>query len=1220
MGRYILTLVLMVISLSIPAVAQKQNNIWYFGANAGIDFNTSPPTPLTNSAMQTNEGSAVVSDTTNGSLLFYTNGVDVWNRFHTVMPNGSGLNGGQSATQSSLIIPTPGNPFTYYIFTSAQVEGNLYLSIGIQYSIVDMRLDGGKGDVTTKNVSLLPSATEKLTAIPHCNGQDIWVIAHTATTDEFCAYLVTATGVSQPVVSAVGPTLTTSNNAAGYLQASPDGRRLVMATYMPSYPLQIYDFDNVTGVVSNAVTLSTGEFFYGVCFSPDNSKLYATALNKLYQYDLSSNVPADMAASQTLIYQALDDLWALQLGPDRKVYLAWNTGTYVGVINQPNALGVACNYVHNGISLAPKLCRLGLPNRVVSSHQGTGTLNLTVSHDTTICAGREVQLLAEGSSTYQWSPSTGLSCTTCPDPIARPATTTTYTVTAPDGVCVVTASVTVTVLQVPALRLNNDTTICIGDSLQLVADGATSYRWEPEEGLSCSDCADPVASPSVTTQYTVIGSNAADCTDTATVMVVVAPKPVATAGPDTTICSGSSVDLHADGGTEYLWEPPDGLSCTYCNNPVADPKSTTTYRVSVRNADGCADVDSVTVTVRPPPDVDAGPSTTICSGGSSRLAAKGAATYSWTPSDGLSCTDCPDPLASPETTRTYTVVGTDDLGCSATDTVTIFVGNDITALISTDTSVCHGSSVRLLASGGATYRWSPTDGLSCTDCPDPIASPDSTTTYTVIVGGGDNCPNSDSVSVTVTVLSGPTIIIAGDSTVCIGGSTHLVASGGTSYRWSPAAGLSCTDCPDPIASPGTTTIYTVVASDTNGCIASRSIAVSVADPTTVDAGDDLTICLGSGVHLSASGAATYRWTPTDGLDCADCPDPTASPTSTTTYHVVGTSALGCSGNDSVTVTVTSASVDAGRDTIICLTGTAFLTATSDADDVRWSPEIGLSCPTCASTEARPDSTTDYVVTVVDRFGCTASDTVTVAIDPASIVAQALIARDHRLQPASSARVPIELIDPIDAADVHQIVLNLSFDPNIIRLDGIDPADSLLNGWTVADLKIDNLGGTLMARLVSPNARPLLGSGTLLWLRLRGFLGSVDFSELPFTIDLPDVECTAIRTEPGAVRLDSICGLNLRLIETSASNYALDQNRPNPFNPTTEISFSLGLDGPTVLEIYDATGRRVATLVDEPLNAGRYVVTWDASDQASGAYYYRLRSGTWSRTGTMTLAK
>src|SRR6186713_1424963 len=150
--------------ISITAAAQKENNMWYFGKNAGLDFNSGAPVPLTNSAMNTWEGSASVADPVTGNLLFYTNGEFVWNSNHNLMPNGNGLWGQYSSCQSSLIVPVPGNSTNYYVFTTDAATGGFPNAGMMAYSIVDMSLAGGLGDVTVKNVALFDTTTEKLTA------------------------------------------------------------------------------------------------------------------------------------------------------------------------------------------------------------------------------------------------------------------------------------------------------------------------------------------------------------------------------------------------------------------------------------------------------------------------------------------------------------------------------------------------------------------------------------------------------------------------------------------------------------------------------------------------------------------------------------------------------------------------------------------------------------------------------------------------------------------------------------------------------------------------------------------------------------------------------------------------------------------------------------------------------------------------------------------------
>jgi len=1220
----LLTTVLTIISLSIPAEAQRQNDIWYFGANAGIDFSTSPPTPLTNGAMATYEGCATICNPLTGKLLFYTDGSTVWNRNHLPMVNGTGLRGGSSSTQSALIVPAPEDSNRYYIFTSAPREKGAFATDGIQYATVNMANDGGLGGVFPYGRILIPG-TEKLTSVQHCNGRDIWVITHTWGSDEFVAFLVTPQGVSRdPVVSSAGPALLDSNTIVGALVASPNGQKLAMALSDTAYPLQIYDFDTQTGIVSNAVTLSTGEREYGVCFSPGSSKLYATAVNKLYQYDLSSNQPGTMASSKTEIYAATDQLQGMELGPDSLVYVTRPGSAKLGRVTKPESPGLSCNYVHDGFDLLGKYSEFDLPNRVVVPRSGPVVADPILTRDTTICAGQGLRLQARPGLTYEWTPVDDVNCPTCRDPIATPDTTMFFRLAASNGICTVVDSVLVRVVQPPTIIAYNDTTICVEDSVRLFAYGADRYRWEPADGLSCTDCPDPMAHPTTTTRYFVTGTNIYGCSSAATVLVTVATGPPVDAGPDTAICLGAEVRLHATGGTSLEWKPSTGLSCTTCSDPIARPETTTTYRVILRSEEGCPGIDSVTVTVHPPPDVDAGPDRSLCLGDSVALSASGGTTYLWSPTLGLSCSDCPDPIAFPSSTTTYVVTAFDDIGCPASDSVVVSVSSSIVASVSDDVSICRGDSTKLIASGGTTFAWSPATGLSCSDCPDPVATPEATTRYTVVVSGSTsgNCSNDDSASVTVSVSPGPQIHVDGKTTICRNGSTRLVASGATSYQWTPAIGLSCADCPDPVVSPTTSTTYSIVAFNDLGCADSASVSVRVVDPPTVSLSDDTTICAGGSARLHAVGARSFSWSPTDGLDCSDCSDPVARPSNTTRYIVTAFDSLGCAATDSVTVSVSPLpTVVASPDTTICAGDRVLLSATaSNAASVLWSPADGLDCPACISTAARPTTSTTYIVSVFNDLGCSASDSLSVSVDPGSLSARATINRTLRVQPASFVRVPVRLLDPLDAARISSLDLTISFDPRILRFAMPDLGRTLLDGWKIDNLDVDDLHGTISARFSAPTARTLDGSGPLLYLIFRGFLGSVDSSEISFQIGLPEHPCTVVETSPGLVRIDSICGLSLRLIEGTAENYSLEQNRPNPFNPTTEISFSLGLDGPTRLAIFDRTGRHVATLVDQRLEAGRYLVTWDASDEPSGMYYYRLDSGDWSRSGVMTLVK
>lgn len=373
-----LIVVLLIVSFE-RGFSQKQGNIWYFGNQVGFDFSNGDPTILNDGQIKTDEGVATICDK-NGKLLFYTDGISVWNRNHTVMPNGTALNGDISSTQSAIIVPFINDPNKYYVFTvdlPAKVGG-------LCYSVVNFLLDNGLGDVETKNVQIQSSVCEKVTAVRHCNGRDIWIITHAWLSDAYYAYLVTSSGISSPVISHTGKNITgQTDRAIGYLKASPDGSKLAAAHNFIS--VDVSDFNNQTGVVTNSVSLDAGSQPYGVEFSPDSKLLYVTSfyydlnvnsdMNELMQFDVNtSNVSQIQASKVSLnrtgyVFQAFG---ALQLAPNGKIYMA-QLGQKISVINNPNIRGSACGLSFETIQFTRQnqQSRYGLPSFIQSFYQAS---------------------------------------------------------------------------------------------------------------------------------------------------------------------------------------------------------------------------------------------------------------------------------------------------------------------------------------------------------------------------------------------------------------------------------------------------------------------------------------------------------------------------------------------------------------------------------------------------------------------------------------------------------------------------------------------------------------------------------------------------------------------------------------------------------------------------------------------------------------------------------
>lgn len=325
---------------------------WYFGNGAGIDFSSGTAVADTNGQLYTNEGCAAISDL-DGNLLFYSDGRTVWNHLHAVMPNGTGIMGGAngSSTQEALIIPKPLSPNIYYLFTTDEAEN--YGANGMRYSVVDMNLDGGNGDIVSdqKNILLFAPCTEKLAAVNHCNDTSVWVMGHEVNNNHFRAYLVTANGIdTSAVVSAMGHNMKHDGGMQGCMKFSPNGKKLCFASDSFLRRVELADFDNYSGSLSNSFTIKLNSYFtVPIAFSNDNTKLYFNDANgKLVQYDISSNDSSTIVLSETLILPNLvEPVIGAQNASDEKIYLLHysQSNSSLSIINSPNNLGVSCFFI-----------------------------------------------------------------------------------------------------------------------------------------------------------------------------------------------------------------------------------------------------------------------------------------------------------------------------------------------------------------------------------------------------------------------------------------------------------------------------------------------------------------------------------------------------------------------------------------------------------------------------------------------------------------------------------------------------------------------------------------------------------------------------------------------------------------------------------------------------------------------------------------------------------
>lgn len=385
--------------------AQNTNKVWAFGWGAGLDFNTTPPTPFY-SGIYSLEGVASISDAS-GQLLMYCYGDTIYNRLQVPMPNGSGILGTPtygSCTQGALIVPRPGSSTEYYVFALEGLSDGL-LTGRLFYNLVDMSLNGGLGDVVTsqKRIQIDSLLGEKMTAVAGPCG-NIWVLVIPFMSDELHAFEVTAAGVNPvAVISQLPPQQWPGTYDACVLKASHNGKKLVAGNFKNNN-YDIFDFDNSTGVATGPVLVlpnATQYMPYGACFSPDDSRLYVF-FDSVYQFNMSLPTNTAIINSRVALHHSVLSARVagdMKLGPDGKIYMATENRSFLSTIEYPNVPGTGCTFMPMSIQLPlPSKSMLGLPNEVVNAAV-TGISSIT---DTTVCSPFMARSSA-GTGPYLWN-------------------------------------------------------------------------------------------------------------------------------------------------------------------------------------------------------------------------------------------------------------------------------------------------------------------------------------------------------------------------------------------------------------------------------------------------------------------------------------------------------------------------------------------------------------------------------------------------------------------------------------------------------------------------------------------------------------------------------------------------------------------------------------------------------------------------------------------------
>ncbi len=718
--RYILT-----ISLLFPLLlyAQGEQNIWMVngvplgGTRNGIDFTGGAPqfihfgNPPYNFTGSISASNAICNAA--GQPLFFTNGRTVYNRTGQVMPHGADLiypGGGTGYSMPPVIMPVPGQGSRYAIFT--------HRNGGLHYTLVDMDANNGQGAVMPqyKNVSLNSFAgrdgitmNAKTVSVQGCAGN--WLVYRSRYAKEFRVFAVTSAGVQPgPVISEVGllPVSDYEGNVyQGVLKASPDGRKLAIVA---KGAIEVFEFEKCSGRVSNPVLVTTdGDYYYGVCFSPDNSKLYATTYadsgGRLYQFDLTRPTPAAIRASKTLVFENpvywvlhffgwdpwADPLADLKNGTDGKIYFSNGhfNGTnafrgpstlaprYTGglhVINHPNLPGRACNPAPNiiwhpgnaGIDLPPDIV---IPPKQDTVYNGVKQVAACFRDSITLQAGTP-------GSCYHWDDGSDQPARI----VSRPGI---YSVQYTDGRCTLHIdSFEVRFAQLPYIGPENYS--CPnepnGSITILPADNTGfNYTWRNSEGhvirQAGTDYSDTLAGIAAG-RYSVQLTTTSGCDTTLYAEVLPLPLPPVSFDGDTIICKGDPL-LFTNTSDALMWKWLLGNGDTARERAVTHVYARAgIYKALLiaENIEGCKDtavkniyVKELSLSLTATPDL-------LNMGESTLLHTSAPEPYritAWLPEQLFSDQSAYSQQTDADTTRTYTVMGESDYGC--VDTVSVLV-------------------------------------------------------------------------------------------------------------------------------------------------------------------------------------------------------------------------------------------------------------------------------------------------------------------------------------------------------------------------------------------------------------------------------------------------------------------------------------------------------------------------------------------------------------------
>lgn len=544
---------------------------------------------------------------------------------------------------------------------------------------------------------------------------------------------------------------------------------------------------------------------------------------------------------------------------------------------------------------------------------------ITVVGNQTVCSQNfnnstnTVVLTANGAAGYTWTIPTGYSApslngsniTITPIVTSVPAVATVSVIGA-TGACSNSATYNINVIPNPTIATVSSS-MCAGTSASMSASGASSFTWSPSNTLSSNIGASVIGNPTVTTLYSIVGSSLGCNSATQNASITVVANPTVFISPYIPpICAGTSTVLTANGANSYTWILGSSQNTT-TGNFIAITPSITTYYTLIGEASTCTATAMMGVTVIPLPSLQAACSNTaICSGQSTNINANGATSYTWSPSTGVSDAHSNFVTVKPPVSIVYTLIGNNGI-CTASLSVPInVILSPNLELTINPTRICQGNSTTIYASGANNYQWYPGSSLSSTNTSFAIANPSATTNYTVWgVNSSGTVVCTMAKEITVEVVQQVVATVGNSVVLCSGESARLNASGRNTYKWLPKEGLDDNTLSNPLATPKTSTIYTVTVSDYGYCGATATVFVKVNPTPTVSAGANAVFNSDEPMYIEAKGTGTLTWIDGVGILCKACPVTQVMPPNSSCYRVQAVNDFGCKAIDEVCIEVTN---------------------------------------------------------------------------------------------------------------------------------------------------------------------------------------------------------------------------------------------------------------------------------------------------------------------------